>query len=329
MILAAGEGTRLRPLTLSTPKPMVPIANIPLLERTLRWLSSQGVQEAVINLHHRPQVIRDAIGDGQRLGLRRVQYSLEETLLGTAGAVKKCQDFFSDAPFFVIYGDNLIEADLRKLASFHYGRSTDATIALFRADDPSACGLVTTDEAGTVTRFQEKPPQDQIFTNLANAGVYVLEPSLLQDIPADCPYDFGKELFPSLLAQGRRLSATLLDGYLQDTGTPAQYRKANADVLLGRAPNVRGQLIKNPPNYTLIADGAEVAPRVHFRGINVIGQGASVAEGAHLTDCILWDRASVGKDAHLIRAILGTEASVMADQSPPEDLILGKEEVFG
>jgi len=329
MILAAGEGIRLRPLTLSVPKPMVPIANIPLLERTLRWLSSQGVQEVVINLHHRPQAIREAIGDGQRLGLRRVHYSLEETLLGTAGAVKRCQEHFRDAPFYVIYGDNLIEADLRKLSTFHRTQGAEATIALFRADDPASCGLVTTDDSGRVTRFQEKPPPEQVFTNLANAGVYVLEPSVLEDILSDGAYDFARELFPSLLAQGRDLRAVLLDGYLQDTGTPAQYRKANADVLLGRAPNVRGQLIKNPPNYTLIADGAEVAPRVHFRGINVIGQGAKVAEGAHLTDCILWEGAVVGKNVWLTRAILGLHSEVLADQSPPEDLILGKEEVLG
>jgi NDP-sugar pyrophosphorylase family protein len=308
---------------------MVPIANIPLLERTLRWLASQGVQEAVINLHHRPQVIMDAIGDGQRLGLRRVHYSLEEELLGTAGAVKRCEPHFSDSPFYVIYGDNLVEADLKKLFTFHKMQGAEATIALFRADDPSACGLVNTDETGRVTRFQEKPPPEQVFTNLANAGVYILEPSVMKDVPSEGAYDFARDLFPSFLTQGRDLLATLLDGYIQDTGTPAQYRKANADVLLGRAPNVRGQLIKNPPNYTLIAEGAKVAPSVRFRGINVIGQGAKIAEGAQVSDCILWEGAEVGKNVRLARAILGAQSVIPSDQTPPDDLILGKEEVFG
>lgn len=328
MILAAGEGTRLRPLTLSTPKPLVPIANIPLLERTLRWIGGQGVDEVVINLYHRPQAIRDSIGDGQRVGLRRVRYSVEEVLLGTAGAVKRCADLFDVGPFFVIYGDNLIEADLKKLLAFHRLRGAEATIALFKAADPSACGLVITDDTGRVTRFQEKPPPDEVFTDTANAGVYVLEPSVLEEIPVDGPSDFGADIFPQLLAERRPVYATMLDGYLQDTGTPEQYRKANADVLLGRAPNVRGQLIKNPPNFTLIAEGATVSPSVRFRGVNVIGSGVRIGEGAQLTDCILWERAAVGEQVRLTRAILGCGALVPAGSSPLEDLILGEGEEY-
>lgn len=329
MILAGGEGTRLRPLTQSVPKPLIPIANIPLLSRTLRWIGGQGVEEVAINLYHRPQAIRDAIGDGQRMGLRRVHYSLEESLLGTAGAVKKCAPLFEGGPFLVIYGDNLIEADLKKLLAFHRLRGAEATIALFKAPNPSACGIVTTDENGRVTRFQEKPRAEEVFADTANAGIYVLEPSVLKDIPVSGPYDFGNDVFPRLLNEGRSLWATMLDGYIQDTGTPEGYRKANADVLLGRAPNVRGQLIKNPPNFTLIEEGAHVAPSVRFRGVNVIGAGARVGEGAQLTDCILWERAVVGERAQTTRGILAAGATVADGASPPDDLILGEEEVFG
>ena len=328
MILAAGEGTRLRPLTNSTPKPLIPIANIPLLERTLRWIGGQGVEEVVVNLYHRPQAIRDAIGDGQRVGLRRVHYSLEESLLGTAGAVKRCEALFTGGPLFVIYGDNLIEADLKKLLAFHRLRGAEATIALFKAENPSACGIVTTDDSGKVTRFQEKPRPEEVFTDTANAGIYVLEPSALNDIPAEGSYDFGSDLFPRLLSAGRSLWATRLDGYVQDAGTPQGYRKANADVLLGRAPNVRGQLIKNPPNFTLIAEGAQVAPSVRFRGVNVIGAGARIGEAALLTDCILWERAMMGEGVQMARGILGVGAAVAAGASPPDDLILGEDERF-
>lgn len=328
MILAAGEGTRLRPLTNTSPKPLIPIANIPLLERTLRWIGGQGVEEVVINLYHRPMAIRDAIGDGQRVGLGKVHYSLEESLLGTAGAVKNCEALFTGGPFFVIYGDNLIEADLKKLLAFHRLHGAEITIALFKAENPSACGIVTTDDTGRVTRFQEKPRPEEVFADTANAGVYVLEPSVFADIPETGVFDFAADLFPRLLNEGRSLWATRLDGYLQDTGTPAGYRKANADVLLGRAPNVRGQLIKNPPNFTLIAEGAQVAPSVRFRGVNVIGPGARVDEGAQLTDCILWERSIVGEKASLVRSILGCGASVAAGTTPPEDLILGDGEQF-
>jgi NDP-sugar pyrophosphorylase family protein len=328
MILAAGEGTRLRPLTETVPKPMIPIANIPLLERTLRWLAGQGVSGVAINLHSHPQAIRDSLGDGQRLGIRYIHYSYEPALLGTAGAVKNCQGFFGDDPFIVIYGDNLIEADLQKLLSFHKKREAQVTVALFTAPDPSACGLVETSEDGRITRFTEKPAANAVFTSQANAGVYVLAPSVLESIAPGMASDFARDIFPALLAAGGRLFATPLSGYLRDTGTPQQYRQANADVLLGKVPNVRGTLIKNPPNYTLIAEGAQIAPSVRFRGFNVIGQAALIEENAQLTDCILWDRAEVGARSKLTRAILGRGARVAADGSPPDDLILGKDALW-
>ena len=174
MILAAGEGTRLRPLTAALPKPMVPIVGTPLLEHTLTWLAGEGVTEAAINLYHRPQSIPDCFGS-EFAGIR-LHYFFEETLRGTAGGVKAAQSVFQESPFFVIYGDNLIHADLRRLAAFHAAHGGVGTVALFEHPNPSAAGIVGLDADSRITRFVEKPPADQVFSHLANAGVYVLAP---------------------------------------------------------------------------------------------------------------------------------------------------------
>ena len=232
MILAAGEGTRLRPLTLMLPKPMVPIVGTPLLEHTLLWLAGQGVTEAALNLFHRPQAIPDYFGDS--FAGVRLHYFFEETLRGTAGGLKAAEQVFRDAPFFVIYGDNLIQANLRRLAHFHSSQGSVGTIGLFHHPNPTAAGIVAVEPDGHITRFVEKPPADQVFSDLANAGAYVLDPTVLDTIPADGPSDFGRDIFPRLLADGLPLSGTLLGGYLQDTGTPDAYRQANWDLLAGR-----------------------------------------------------------------------------------------------
>lgn len=323
MILAAGEGTRLRPLTLTVPKPMIPIVGVPLLARTLSWLAGEGVTEAAINLFHRPQSIPETFGREWH-GIR-LHYFFEETLRGTAGGLKGAEEVFrhSPDPFYVIYGDNLIHADLRRLRDFHRARGAVAAVALFHHPNPSAAGIVAADSEGRITRFVEKPPPDQIFSDTANAGVYVLDPSVLEAIPADRPSDFGKDIFPALLDQGHALYGTLLDGYLQDTGTPDAYRQANRDVLLGKT----GESAENPPDW--IATSAQVSPTAELLDWNVIGPRAVVEQGARLTDCILWDRARVGAGASLNRAILARDASVSENVSAPDGLILGEGDNFG
>ena len=321
MILAAGEGTRLRPLTLTVPKPMIPIVGIPLLARTLMWLAEEGVTEAAINLYHRPQSIPDYFGDEWH-GVR-LHYFFEDTLRGTAGGAKGAESLLRDAPFYVIYGDNLIQADLRRLADFHARRGGIATVALFHHPNPSAAGIVATEADGRITRFVEKPPADQIFSDTANAGVYVLDPSVLDAIPAGLPSDFGKDIFPLLLAQGTLLYGTLLGGYLQDTGTPDSYRQANQDLLLEKASNFADN------GQAWVDTTARVASSACLRGWNVIGPNVVVEDGAHLTDCILWQGACVGRGAILDRAILACHAAVAENGRPPGGILLGESEKFG
>ncbi len=297
MILAAGEGTRLRPLTLTLPKPMVPIVGVPLLARTLTWLAGQGVTECAINLFHRPQIIPDTFG-AEFQGIR-LHYFFEDTLRGTAGGVKAAAALFQDAPFFVIYGDNLIAADLGKLWDFHHARGGVATVALFEHPNPTEAGIVGLDDAGRITRFVEKPPPDQIFSASANAGVYVLNPLVLDAIPADAPSDFGRDTFPNLLAEGQALYGTPLGGYLQDTGTPDSYRQANWDMLAGLAG------ITFPDPNLWVDSAAHIGAGVAFAGRNIISAGASVGGGASLTDCLLLPGASVAAGATVQNAIIG------------------------
>lgn len=320
MILAAGEGTRLRPLTLSTPKPLVPIVGKPLLAWTLEWLAGQGVTQAALNIYHRPQAIPDFFGEAYAgIALR---YSFEDTLRGTAGGVKGMAGFVGNDPFFVIYGDNLLRADLGRLAAFHAQHGGVATVALFEHPNPSAAGIVGLDAGARITRFVEKPAPDQIFSRQANAGVYLLDPTVLEAIPEGVPSDFGRDIFPALLANGARLYGTDLGGYLQDTGTPSSYRQACWDALAGQV----GTQFADTSLW--MGSGAQVHPSAVLRGRNILGANAVVGKGAVLTDCILWDGAEVGQDVHLSEAILGTGARAQAGQSVPPGTLLASGPYF-
>jgi len=203
MLLAAGLGTRLRPLTDRVPKCLVPVGGRPLLEHTLELLRGYGVTDIVINVHHLAEVVRGHFGDGSRWGVR-VRYSHEDTLLGTAGAVKHAAAWFS-GPFFVWYGDNLSTCRLDRLWEFHRACGGIATIALFHRPDPAQSGIVALDDDGRIRRFLEKPQPDEIFSHWISAGVLVVEPPLLDAIPPGQFVDFGRDVFPALLARGAAL----------------------------------------------------------------------------------------------------------------------------
>ncbi len=310
MILAAGEGTRLRPLTTRLPKPMVPIVGVPLLERTLRWLAEQGVTEAALNLFHRPQMIPDYFGE--RFAGIQLHYFFEETLQGTSGGVKAAERVLGDAPFFVIYGDNLIYADLRRLAQFHAAHSGIGTVALFQHPNPTAAGIVGLSAEGRITRFVEKPPADEVFSDFANAGVYLLDPAIFGFILPSVPSDFGRDIFPRLLAENLPLYGTALGGYLQDTGTPEAYRQANFDLLAGRA----GAKFADPALW--IAPTAQIGNGVSFQGRNIVSEGAQIGDQAMIADSILLPGARIAASAQLRNCILGDGFTLSLTNLPQE-----------
>jgi mannose-1-phosphate guanylyltransferase len=316
MLLAAGAGSRLRPLTDRVPKPLAPVGNVPLLERTLSWLAGQGVTDVMVNLHHHAEQISGAIGDGGGPGLA-VSYSVEEELLGTGGAVHRCAKFFAGEPFFVVYGDNLIDVDLRLLSQFHEANGSVATIGLFTPDDPSASGMVDVDGDGRVLRFVEKPRPGESNATLANSGIYVLDETLLSAFPAGYS-DFGKDLFPAWLAEGKSVYGVELGGYLQDTGTPDRYRKANWDVLAGGLRySPRGARVGD----TVIGDNANISPDAEFLGRNIIGDDCVIGGASTLIDCIVWRGATVGRECELVNVIVG-EGTIVADGTRATDAIL-------
>lgn len=235
LILAAGKGTRLQKLTNACPKPMVPIGGQPLLAHLVGWLRDHDIRQIAMNLHYYPEVITTYFGDGHHLDVA-ITYSYEAQLLGTAGAAKRLQTFF-DEPFLVVYGDLYTNLNLTRLLKVHTEQATAAggglaTLALYQVHNPTECGLVELTDTGRVIRFVEKPPPDQVFTNLANAGVMLCEPRLLDFIPEATVYDFGRDLFPALLRAGECLYGHPLadDEFLIDIGTPAGYQRAQAQA---------------------------------------------------------------------------------------------------
>jgi mannose-1-phosphate guanylyltransferase len=230
LILAAGKGTRISHLTQNCPKPMLPVAEKPLLAHLVDLLHSHGILDIAINLHHAPEAITDYFGDGHKHDVN-ITYSYETTLMGTAGAAKRLEHFFNET-FVVIYGDVFTNLDLHRLTSFHATRQQAngavLTLALYQVPNPTECGLVELDARNRVTRFVEKPPVDQVFTNLANAGIMVCEPEVLKLVPQDTIFDFGHNVLPRLLAMGSPIFGQVIanDEFLIDIGTPAGYQRA-------------------------------------------------------------------------------------------------------
>jgi len=231
-ILAAGLGTRLRSLGLDVPKVMVPIGGKPLLEHHLELFKRQGIRDFIVNVHYLPEQITRYFGDGSRFGVK-ITYSQEPELLGTAGAVKKMEQELRDGAFIVFYGDNLVRVNFASLVAFHQGRQAMATVALFASPEPWTGGVVETELNGRVVRFVEKPDPKQVSTNLISAGIFVVEPQVLDVIPAGRFYDFGKDVFPKLLAEGQPVYAMKPEAYIQDVGTPERLAKAQHDFEQG------------------------------------------------------------------------------------------------
>jgi NDP-sugar pyrophosphorylase family protein len=235
MILAAGEGTRLRPLTLETPKPLLPVGGVPLIAYILSWLGGHGISEVAINLCHHGDKIRLFIGNGERFGMK-VKYSEEISPLGTAGGVKKVADFFNGT-FVVVYGDNLTDFDLSAMIKFHKDKKAVATMAAFRPPDPSQVGMIEIDRDGRISKLIEKPKNTPSgISGLANAAVYVLEPKVLSYIEEGKVSDFAYDVFPRLIADGAPVYGYQLKSgdYFIDIGTVKNYQRVNEDVKAGK-----------------------------------------------------------------------------------------------
>jgi mannose-1-phosphate guanylyltransferase/phosphomannomutase len=229
VIMAGGEGTRLRPLTSNQPKPMLPMANVPMMEHVVNLLRQHGFEEIVVTVAFMANAIRTYFGDGSEFGVRMV-YATESTPLGTAGSVRNARDEL-DERFLVLSGDVLTDIDLAQVVAFHEERGGMATLALKAVDNPLEFGIVITREDGSIERFLEKPTWGQVFSDTINTGIYVLEPEIFDFIPEGVPVDFSGDSFPSALAAGEPLYGYVADGYWEDVGTLEAYLGAHQDIL--------------------------------------------------------------------------------------------------
>ncbi len=326
MILAGGMSTRLYPLTKQVPKPLVPVAGEPISAHILRWLNSFGYTDIAINVHYLADKIFEAFGDGSQYGVK-LEYLHEEKLMGSAGALKPLQPFFGDDTFVVVGCDDLTDANLDALVSFHKKRNALATIGLVPADEVDQYGVVITDDDGRISEFQEKPPKGTERSKLVNTGIYVFEPAIFDRIPADTFYDFGKNVFPQLLAEGAAFYGMRLGGaYWRDIGTPAEYRQATADVLAGRV-HLRGARTKGLPSGAhlgpdlhldgdvRLGEGVTIGRRVTITGPSVIGDGVQIGDDATIEGSIVWDGATLGSGTALRNSIVGIGYDVPAGTS--------------
>jgi mannose-1-phosphate guanylyltransferase/phosphomannomutase len=305
VIMAGGEGTRLRPLTSNAPKPMMPIANKPMMEHIVGLLRDHGFDDIVVTLAFLPQAIRTYFGDGSEFGVR-IQYATEETPLGTAGSVRNAMDAL-DERFLVISGDVLTDMDLSALVRFHDERKALATIGLKRVPDPLEFGIVITHEDGSVERFLEKPTWGQVFSDTINTGVYVLEPEIFEFIAADKPVDFSSDVFPSLLDAGRPTFGHVAEGYWEDVGTLEAYVKVHQDILDHKVGvTIDGFQLADA---VWLGEGAEIDPDARVDGPAIIGDYSRVEAGAHLRDyVVLGTNVLVGPDAFLERTVVHDNA---------------------
>ena len=338
--MAGGEGTRLRPMTANQPKPLLPVANRPIMEHVLRLLRRHGFTDTVVTVQFLAALVRNYFGDGEDFGMA-LQYATEEMPLGTAGSVKNAEDALRDEPFLVISGDALTDIDLTAMVRFHKEQGALVTVGLTRVPDPLEFGIVIADEDGRIQRFLEKPTWGQVFSDTVNTGIYVMEPEVLAEVPPGESVDWSGDVFPALLKRGAPLFGYISDGYWEDVGTHESYLKAQADVLAGRVQADIAGFEVSPGVW--VAEGAEVDPEAiltgplcigdyakieagaNIREYTVIGSNVVVKEGAFLHRAVVHNNVYVGQGATLRGCVVGKNTDVMRLARIEESAVVGDE----
>ncbi|MHB9133177.1 MAG: sugar phosphate nucleotidyltransferase [Armatimonadota bacterium] len=298
MILAAGRGTRLGPLTESLPKPLLPVANQPVMAHGLHCLHRLGITDVCVNVSYRAQQIMDTFGDGHEYGIA-LQWSVEDEPTGTAGGFKGVQDRLGDDVVVVIAGDAMLDVDLSPLLAAHQASGAFASLATVRVEDPSRYGVVVTGEDGRIIRFQEKPAPGTEISRQANTGIYIFDPGIFDLIPAGEFADFALHIFPEILRQGLPFYAHPVQGYWTDIGNPGEYLLANLDYLAGRiCVEGRGCRVDS----SLIMPDA-VTGKAQLTNC-IIGDNAALDAGCKLTNCVVWPETTLRKPLSLSSAVL-------------------------
>jgi mannose-1-phosphate guanylyltransferase/phosphomannomutase len=337
VIMAGGEGARLRPLTSNLPKPMAPIVNRPIMHHIVTLLSRLEVPRAFATLHYLADEVESYFGDGIEFGVP-MEYAVEDAPLGTAGSVRRLKDRLTDT-FLIISGDALTDLDLRPAIEFHKQRGAVATLVLTRVPDPLEYGVVIVDGEGTIQRFLEKPAPGEVFSDTVNTGIYILEPEVLAKVPEERPYDFSKDLYPALLAEGKLLCGYVADGYWTDIGTLEQYRAANQDCLLGKVkvdlPGEQvaegiwiGEDTRVHPSAdlqapVLIGHGCSIGPGVRVGPLTVVGDNCVVEAGGQMEHSVIWSGTYIGAGARVKAATICRNVVVKRNATINEGAVVG------
>lgn len=323
LFLAGGKGVRLQPLTNKVPKPMVPIMNKPLLERTMIKLKKSGISDIVISSCYKFRNIKDYFGDGGQFGLK-IQYIVEDLPLGTGGAIKKAGALFNDT-FIVFNSDIFSDLDVQKMTDYHKKSRALATIAATEVQDPSAYGVIECDAEGYVVSFVEKPEPEQISSNFINAGIYIFEPEILKEILIDRVVSVERETFPKLLAKGRKIAVYKDDSYWMDIGTLEKYMQLHKDIMNGKCRLVD---YNNTSENISIGNNAKIHPQAELIGPvyigdnvtidakavvshSVIGNNINIGANSRVTGSILWNNINIGSKVRLTSSIVTSKSFVL------------------
>lgn len=331
VILVGGLGTRLRPLTYDTCKAMMPVLNRPFLEHVFHYLRYHQIEDIILSLGYLPDQIQSYFGDGSKFGVR-LSYVVENSPLGTAGAVKNAEQYLDQQAFLVLNGDIFTDIDLRMMLDFHRQNMAKATIALTPVDDISQYGVVETDPQRWVRRFVEKPSPGESTSNLINAGIYILEPELLSEIPPHSHYMFEHHLFPTLLEKGVPFYGFPSNGYWMDMGSPEKYLRLQSDLLNSKCSidlciEEKTQEHVHPSTQVegavIVGTDCIIGEEVQIKGPTVLGPGCRISDGAVIEGSILWRNVEVGQRAKLINCIIANDCVIGHECRLQEGTVLG------
>ena len=282
VIMAGGFGTRLRPMTCNIPKPMVPVANVPMMEHIVNLLKQYDLKKICSILYFQPEVITKYFGDGADFDIE-MEYQMATADFGTAGSVKNAEEKLKDEPFIIISGDVLTDFDLSEAIKFHKEKKAMATMVLTRVTNPLEYGVVITSEEGNIIRFLEKPSWGEVFSDTINTGIYILEPEIFKYIPAKTEFDFSKNLFPLMLKENLPLYGYIAEGYWKDIGNLDEYRMASKHVLNGEAKiKIPGERLNVIGRDVWVGKNSNISAKVKFDGGVIIGENCEIEDGVTL-----------------------------------------------
>lgn len=339
VIIAGGLGTRLRPLTITCPKPLIPIVGKPILQYQIELIKKIGISDIILCLNYKKDLIEDYFKERKKIGVK-LNYCIEEVPLGTGGAVKNAEEYLKSEEFFVFNGDVLTDMNLEDLLKFHKKKKSMVTITLTPVEDPTPYGLVLMDKDNRVTQFLEKPSPQQVVTNTINAGIYIISRDVLKNIPEGKVYSLERELYPKLLNQGVPIYGYVSSNYWLDIGTPKKYLQAHQDILQEKVKvEIEGEKTKaglwggknckidstaKLSGYVYLGNNLTIGKDTELSGFTVIGNNCSIGNKVKINDSIILNNCSIGDKLQINRCIIGKNCQIKKDVFISDGSIIGE-----